>query len=504
MKLLTAEQIKNLDQFTIQQEPISSIDLMERASWACVNWILQNLPQEHFIIFCGRGNNGGDGLAIARLLHQKGKEVKVFVLEIGTHTPDFEENLQRLPRAIEQFFLNENTLNQAVIHPNSVIIDAIFGVGLSKPLVDWVVEIVKFINFAKTTVIAIDMPTGMFANLPQPKDSTLIQASHTLTFHRPKLNMLLPQTGNFVGNLVILDIGLLESFENELVNQYYLNTFSEIAFLYSRLQPRPVFSHKGSYGHSLLAVGSYGKAGAATLAAQACLRAGIGLLTIFSAGSNHVILQTSAPEAMFIASETAQYISGKTDYSRYNAIGVGAGIGTAQETQEFLKFLIQESPVPLVLDADALNILSENPTWLAFLPPKSILTPHPKEFERLVGKWENDHECLEKLQTFAKKNHVYVVLKGAYSKIATPDGNILFNTSGNAGMATGGSGDVLTGIIAGLLAQHYSPLEAACIGVYVHGLAADLAVKKLGMPSLIASDLIQYISKAFLELQTNS
>jgi ADP-dependent NAD(P)H-hydrate dehydratase / NAD(P)H-hydrate epimerase len=501
MKLLTAEQIKALDQFTIQNEPITSIDLMERASYACVDWILENIEQEHFTIFCGRGNNGGDGLAIARLLFQKGKEVSVFILEVSNPTNDFQANLQRLPQEIQTSSINENTLNELVIANQTIIIDAIFGVGLSKPLSSWVGEIIKFINFSKMKVISIDMPTGMYANLPQEKNTSIIKANYTLTFHKPKLNMLLPQTGNYVGELVVLDISLLTEYEKEFESQYFINTFPEIAGLYSRLQPRPNFSHKGSYGHSLLAVGSYGKAGAATLAAKACLRTGTGLLSVFSAISNHVILQTSVPEAMFIASETDDYISGKIDYGRYNAIGVGSGIGTHQETQTFLKFLIQEAQIPLVLDADALNILAENPTWLAFLPSECILTPHPKEFERLVGSWQNDYECLELLQNFARKNNVYVVLKGAYSKIATPDGKILINTSGNAGMATGGSGDVLTGIITGLLAQHYTPLEAVCIGTYVHGLSANFASKDIGQLSLIAGDIIEYLPQAFLELQ---
>ncbi|MCU0438840.1 MAG: NAD(P)H-hydrate dehydratase [Raineya sp.] len=501
MKLLTAEQIKALDQFTIQNKPITSIDLMERASYVCVDWILKNIEQEHFTIFCGRGNNGGDGLAIARLLFQKGKEVRVFILEVSNPTNDFQANLQRLPQEIQTSFINENTLNELVIANQTIIIDAIFGVGLSKPLSGWVGEIVKFINFSKMKVISIDIPTGMYANLPQEKNIPIIKANYTLTFHKPKLNMLLPQTGNYAGNLIVLDIGLLTEYEKEFDSQYFINTFPEIASLYSRLQPRSTFSHKGSYGHSLLAVGSYGKAGAATLAAKACLRAGTGLLSVFSAECNHVILQTSVPEAMFIASETNQYISGKIDYSRYNAIGVGSGIGTHKETQTFLKFLIQEAQIPLVLDADALNILAENPTWLAFLPAECILTPHPKEFERLVGSWQNDYECLEFLQNFARKNNVYVVLKGAYSKIATPDGKILINTSGNAGMATGGSGDVLTGIITGLLAQHYTPLEAVCIGIYIHGLSADLASKDTGQISLIASDIIEYLPQAFFELK---
>jgi len=504
MKLLTAEQIKALDQFTIQNEPITSVNLMERASDACVDWILKNVEQEHFTIFCGRGNNGGDGLAIARLLFQKGKEVSIFILEISNPTPDFQANLQRIPQEIKVSYINENTLNELVITNQTIIIDAIFGVGLSKPLSSWVGEIVKFISFSKKKVISIDIPTGMYANLPQEKNTPIIKADYTLTFHKLKLNMLLPQTGNHVGNLIVLDIGLLTEYEKEFDSQYFINTFPEIANLYKRLQPRPVFSHKGSYGHSLLAVGNYGKAGAAILASKACLRAGTGLLSVFSAGCNHLILQTTVPEAMFIASETNQYISGKTDYSRYNAIGVGSGIGTEDETQKFLKFLIQEAQIPLVLDADALNILAENPTWLAFLPPESILTPHPKEFERLLGSWQNDYECLELLQNFAKKHHIYVVLKGAYSKIATPDGKILINSSGNAGMATGGSGDVLTGIITGLLAQQYTPLEAVCIGVYVHGSSADLAIKNIGQPSLIANDIIEYLPQAFSELQKYS
>lgn len=505
MKLLTAKQLKYLDQATIESKPIASIDLMEKAATACVEWLLANTSQEHFTIFAGKGNNGGDGLAIARLLFQQGKEIVVFIVENSSRfSPDCQKNLDRLPNAIPVFYLNENQVVPSSFREASVLVDAIFGLGLSRDLPEWLQQLISWLNEQNNPRIAIDLPTGMFADPPQKPTATIFKADYTLTFHKPKINMMLPSVGNFAGKIVVLDIGLLTEREQELDSNYFLHTFSYISSLYQKRQPRPTFSHKGTYGHALIVAGSYGKAGASILAAKACMRSGVGLLSVVAPKCNYIPLQTSLPEAMLLYTENENHIIPFQFPQNFQAVGVGCGIGLHPDTQTMLKILIQNTPKNLVLDADALNILAENPTWLSFLPTHSILTPHPKELARLIGTWEDEAECIEKMSNFAQRYNCFLLLKGAFSRIASPDGKIFFNTTGNPAMASAGMGDTLTGIITALLAQGYQPYDALSIGIFVHGLAADLYVKETKSPFLLASDLIEHLAKAFTLLANNN
>ena len=496
MKILTAQQTREADAYTIKNEPIDSIDLMERASQKCVDWLAIKFDKSVcFSIFCGIGNNGGDGLAIARLLKQNGYKVTVYIVHFSEkHTADFDVNLDKIKSlGIVPIVLTEKE-HQFSLLPQSVIIDAIFGSGLTRPIKGFIGEIIQKIN-KTTTIVAIDMPSGLFSesNIDNGID-TIIQANITLTFQQPKLTQMLPENYQFVGEFEILDIGLHPDFLDKVKANFYYVT-KEVAK--SIIHQREKYSHKGTYGHALIIAGSEGKMGAEILAARACLRTGVGLLTIQIPKSSLHIMQTSVPEAMCVIDSEENHISELTDINSYNAVGIGPGLGKEKATQNVLKLLIQNSNRPIVIDADALNILSENPTLHSFIPIESMITPHPKEFERLVGKWTNDEEGLEKQKQLSIRYQIIVILNGANTSIALPNGSVYFNATGNAGMATAGSGDVLTGIITSLLAQGYLPVEAAIFGVYLHGLSGDMAKDKVGINSIIASDLIECIPAAY-------
>jgi NAD(P)H-hydrate epimerase len=381
---------------------------------------------------------------------------------------------------------------------DSIIIDALFGSGLSKPVTGIMEEVINCINSMKGIVVAIDIPSGLFADIPAEKGAVIVHSDYTLSFQMPKLAFLFSENEIFTGEWQVLPIGLNEDFiAHEPCNQYLVTREALIPL--RKLRSR--FAHKGTFGHALLISGSYGKMGAAVLASESCLRSGTGLLTTHIPQCGYSILQTAVPEAMVSLDRNDKSCSQLPDLSAYSAIGIGPGIGKSEETTSVLKLLLQEAKVPLVMDADALNILSENKTWLAFIPGGSVLTPHPKEFERLAGTWKNSFEMIRILKEFTLKYQVYVILKGAYTAISTPGGSIFFNPTGNPGMATGGSGDVLTGIILGLLAQRYSSVDACLLGVYLHGLAGDLAAAEYGFEAMLAGDITRNLGKAFLKFE---
>jgi hydroxyethylthiazole kinase-like uncharacterized protein yjeF len=382
--------------------------------------------------------------------------------------------------------------------PVKVAGDTLFGSGLSKPLQGFEAKLVKHLNHQNALKIAIDIPSGLFADKSsESKNAERFKADYTLSFQFPKLAFFMSENDAFVGDWQVLDIGLSQEYIQKTDTDYFiLESISAMELI----RPRDKFSHKGSYGHGLLIAGSMGKMGAAVLAGKAALRSGAGLITVHHPKSGLSIIPTSVPELMTSIDESETVFSKSPNLSNYSAIAIGPGLGTAKASQSAFKFLIQESKVPLVIDADALNILAENKTWLSFLPKNSILTPHLKEFERLAGKMENDFERLDKQIAFAKKYQVYVLLKGAHSSIACPDGKVFFNSTGNPGMATGGSGDVLTGILLGLKAQNYTSLHASILGVFLHGLAGDFAAENKGQASLIAGDIVDSIPEAFMSL----
>ena len=501
MKILSAEQLREADAFTIDRENLAPGELMERAALSFTNWFEQHCTREKEIaIFCGPGNNGGDGLAIARLLNERDYLVRTFLPKTNSvFTPEFELNRDRLPQAIPVV----NYQNPTELHHfhlgKTLIIDALFGTGLNRPLAGIYAETIEFLNALETEIISVDMPSGLYTNQPTPANAAVIQATKMVTFASPKLAFLLPQNQRFTGEMHTVYIGLSISFIASLHSPYH---FTEADSVRSLWKPRPVFGHKGTFGHALLLAGSYGKAGAAVLTVRACLRSGAGLVSVSLPKAAYQIMQISAPEAMVIADASETNLTQlPAELEKYSAIGIGPGIGQAPETKKLLAELLEKTPAPLVLDADALNILSADKALLDLLPPETILTPHPKEFERITRPVSDDFERLDLLREFCEQYRCYVVLKGAYSCVGTPSGNLYFNSTGNAGMATGGSGDALTGIITALRAQRYSAEDACILGVYIHGLAGDFVKERRGETALIASDIIENLGLAFRTLE---
>lgn len=494
MKILNTEEIRNWDEYTIQNEPIASIDLMERAAGKCTEWLAEHFNiSNRFTIFCGKGNNGGDGLAIARMLSEKGSNVIVCILESGyIGTNDFQHNLKRLHQTPARFVQSEKQFPSFT--SNEIIIDALFGSGLNRPLEGVAARLVEHINQSGCEIISIDIPSGLSTD-HSSKSHPAIKATHTLSFQCYKLAFLVAENADFLGEIHLLDIGLHSGYFQSLQCNYEL---IDREMVQSIKKPRSRFAHKGNFGHALLVAGSYGKMGAAVLAAKACLRSGAGLLSCHIPKRGYDILQISVPEAMLMTDFNSSFITKiETDLLQFDAIGIGPGIGTASETKIFLQEIFENYRNPVVLDADALNIIAAQKDFLSLIPSGSILTPHPKEFERLFGESENDFERIELALKKAKELNVIIVLKGHHSFIATADGKGFFNSTGNAGMATAGSGDVLTGIITGLLAQGYNSIDAAILGVYLHGLAGDLAVEKSSMEAIIAGDIIEFIGQSF-------
>jgi hydroxyethylthiazole kinase-like uncharacterized protein yjeF len=501
MKVLSAEEIRQWDQYTIAHEPVSSIDLMERAANSCVSWLNENIPRvSRYSIFCGKGNNGGDGLAIARLLAEENRELTVYILEFGHKgTPDFQTNLARLhqyPQVEISFIQAEKNFRS--LFPDEIIIDALFGSGLNRRLEGVTANLVGHLNSSDCKIISIDIPSGMFVDRSS-KGNVIVKADHTLTFQCLKPAFLVAENAGYTGKLHVLDIDLQQAFLRSITSVY---EWIDLPMIHSIRKPRKLFAHKGNFGHGLIVAGSYGKIGAAVLCARACLRSGIGLLTCHIPKCGYDIVQASAPEAMVMTDFNSSFLTKvEDDLTKYEAIGIGPGIGTASETKMLLREVFDSYRHPLVLDADALNILAAQKDLLKMIPPGSILTPHPKEFERLFGESVNDFERIEIALKKAKELNLVIVLKGHHTFIATPDKKGFFNSTGNAGMATGGSGDVLTGLLTGLLSQGYSSVETAILGVYLHGLAGDIAAERLSMEAMIAGDIIETFGQAFLHIQ---
>ncbi|MBP6650722.1 MAG: NAD(P)H-hydrate dehydratase [Bacteroidia bacterium] len=502
MKILSNAQARQADIYTIQHEPISSIDLMERAAGSCCRWIESKFEKDQkFKIFCGQGNNGGDGLAIARMLLQSGFSVKVFILKHGKNSSvDFLVNQERL-HSLDPAIIYEISSASEIpeMDESDCVIDALFGSGLNKPISGIIATCIRRINDSGAYILSVDIPSGLFADQPSDSKAAIIQASVTLTFQFPKLSFLFPSTGRYTGKWVLMDIRLHPQFLRDQETKWNYFTLKDAKFL---LPARPKFSHKGNFGHAMIISGSKGKMGAAVLASKACARSGCGLLTMHVPGCGQVILQTTSPEAMLLIDENENLVSSLPDYSNYTSVAIGPGIGTNALTWETLRHLLYTYRKPIVLDADALNLLAQHPDWLEYIPENSILTPHIKEFARLTKEAKDDFERFELQIQFAKKYKVIVVLKGAHTCIVDQDGNAWFNSTGNPGMAKGGSGDVLSGILVSLLAQGYPSLEAAQLGVFIHGLAGDEAAGIKTEISMLPSDLIKCLPLAFRKLKT--
>jgi len=503
MKIFTGTQIKQLDSYTIEHEPVSSIDLMERAARAITRAITDICgPQTPLVVFAGPGNNGGDALAVARMLAEQGYQLKAYLFNIHDKiSDDCATNKQRLidTKKVSDFTEVTEEFDPPQLGPETVVIDGLFGTGLNKPLQGGFASLVKYINASPAKVISIDLPSGLMA-----EDNTMnirpniIKADYTLTLQTMKLSFLLADIQQYIGELKVLDIKLSKEGMEMMPADYTLTEKSDITAMMKKRSP---FAHKGNMGNALLVAGSYGMAGAAVLATKACMRTGAGKVTLFTPRRNNDIVQISVPEAIVKLDRDEGYISDPIDSTDFDAVGIGPGIGQKETTAIALMSQIRRANGPLVLDADALNILGTHRAWLEQLPKETILTPHPLELERLTNVHNmNSYERLSRARELAQHLQSYVILKGHFSALCQPDGKVVFNSTGNPGMATAGSGDVLTGIITGLLARGYQRDAACIVGMYLHGLAGDIAAEEVGEESLIASDIIAALPKAFKTL----
>ncbi|MGM0497681.1 MAG: NAD(P)H-hydrate dehydratase [Bacteroidota bacterium] len=498
MKILKSSQVKDVDSFTIEKEPILSINLMERAAGQCSNWIKVRFDPAYKVnIFIGPGNNGGDGLAVARQLSECGYDVYVFLVKISDKlSKDSQVNFDRLKSLGKVDIITVEAADDLpVVSKGHLVIDGLFGSGLSRPLEGLPAEVVKYLNSLDAVRIAIDIPSGLFGedNSENVKEN-IFKADYTLAFQFPSLSFFYPENEDFVGEWFVLPIGLSREKIDQVDSPFYMVTKN---FVKRNLKQRKRFAHKGKFGHVLMICGGYGKMGASVLASKAALKTGSGLVTAHVPRLGYDIMQTAVPEAMMSIDSSDTIFSHVPELRSFSAVGAGPGLGLKSATREALKDVLQNAGLPVVLDADALNIMSEEREFLDLLPKNSILTPHPKEFERLAGKVSDHYARIQLQREFAQKYEVFLVLKGGNTTIATPDGLCYFNVTGDAGMATAGSGDVLSGMITSLLGQGYTPELAAVIGVYIHGLSGNIASEQLSMEAVIASDIIQYIGNAF-------
>ena len=504
MKIFTAAQIHELDNYTITHEPIKSIDLMERAAKTITRAIMDEwTDRTPMVIFAGPGNNGGDSLAVARLLAEENYKVSVYLFNIHNKlSDDCAANKQRLIDSKRVGHFTEVTLNfdPPELTEDMVVIDGLFGSGLNKPLIGGFASLVKYINQCPAKVVSIDIPSGLMCeDNTYNIHSNIIRADLTLTLQQKKLSMMMADCQKYIGRLRVLDIRLSKEYIDKTEANCRILEEQDIRRL---LMPRDDFAHKGAMGNALIIAGSYGMAGAAVLATRACLRSGVGKVTVHTPRRNYLVMQTAVPEAVMQMDHEETYFSESVDSTDFDALGIGPGLGLVENTAIALIGQIRRTSCPIVADADALNILANHQAWMQQLPSGIIMTPHPKEFDRMAGSTSNnDYERLIRAQQMAEHIKGYIILKGHHSALCMPDGHIVFNATGNSGMATAGSGDVLTGILTALLARGYDKGTACQLGMYLHGLAGDLAAKEVGKESLVASDIIQFLPKAFLKLE---
>ncbi len=503
MQIFTGSQIKQWDIYTIEHEPIRSIDLMERAATIMTEFLAEHLSKENpIVVMAGPGNNGGDALALARLLTTRGYAVEAYLFNTNDSlSDDCQEMKRRLENTkhVKSFTEVTSNFTPPTFSTHTVVIDGLFGSGLNKPLMGGFAELVKFINSSNVRVVSIDLPSGLMTENNTHNDKqSIIRAQLTLTLGQKKLSMYLADCAPFLGEIQVLNIGLSKEYLVRCKSTYTLTEEDDIRRMMRR---RDEFSHKGTMGHALLIAGSYGMAGAAILAARATLRSGVGKLTIHTPLSNNDILQVAVPEAVIHHDKNEKYFAQTLDTTGFDSVAIGPGLSLHEETAIALRSQLPSIECPVVLDADALNILANHHPWIEQVAKNIILTPHPAEFDRLVGSGSNGcYDRLSKAKNLAKNLHSHILLKGHYSMLCCPDGEVVVNSTGNAGMATAGMGDVLTGIIGALLARGYSNKDACVVGMYVHGLAGDLARDKVGEESLLASDVIDCLPMAFSQL----
>lgn len=503
MKIFTSAQIQELDKYTIDHEPVKSIDLMERAAKALTTAIMQEWTERTpVVVFAGPGNNGGDALAVARMLAAEKFSVSVYLFNIHNKlSENCEINKQRLIDGKKARFTEINlNFDPPALKAGTLVVDGLFGTGLDKPLMGGFASLVKYINQSSARVVSLDVPSGLMCEDNSYNIRTnIIHADLTLTLQQKKLAMLMPDMQAFLGQVKVLDIRLSPDYIRNTEAPYRI---LEEAELRPRMRLRDDFAHKGTMGHALIIAGSYGMAGASVLATKACLRAGTGKVTVHTPKRNYNIMQISVPEAVLQMDHEETYFSESVESDEFDSLGIGSGLGHNESSAIALIGQIKRTSCPIVVDADALNILGNHQAWIQQLPQGIILTPHPAEFDRLAGTASNSsYERLMRARELAEHLSGYILLKGHYTALCLPDGHIVFNPTGNSGMATAGSGDVLTGILTGLLARGYKQADACMLGMYLHGLAGDLAVRETGKECLLASDIIRFMPQAFQRLE---
>jgi len=494
MKIFSSKQVRRADKFTIENEPIESIKLMERAARNFTEWFLRYFPSKGCVhVFCGTGNNGGDGLAVSRLLISSGWKVKTYVVNPDARqSNDFKMNYLVLKEVFDINHIKSKDDLDFEIVKNDKVIDALFGSGLSRKITGLYGQVIQFINDSDAEIISVDIPSGLYADKTSTSKN-IVTADHTVSFQMPKLAFFMPENGKYIKNFNVVDIGLHKDFLNKEPTKYFLIDKGYVKGFFTE---REKYSFKNQFGHALIISGSYGKMGACILASKSCLRMGIGLVTTHVPKCGYEIMQISVPEAMVSIDSSMKFIQALPDTEKYNSVGIGPGIDTQLFTADVIDLLFKNHKKPVVVDADAINLIAQHNDLIEKIPENSILTPHPGEFKRLVGKWKNDFERLSVQQKWSKKHKVIIVLKGAHTSVSLPDGRVYFNSTGNPGMATGGSGDVLTGMITSLLGQGMSPENSAIAGVFIHGLAGDLAKEKMNELSMTAGDIINNIPEA--------
>ena len=498
MRIIDSEGIQMIDTLTCERQNISSIDLMERAAAAVAREIMSRfLPSRRIVVVAGPGNNGGDALGVARMLVEQGyRNVEIYLFNVnGKLSHDCDEEYKRL---ITMDGINFTEITRAFNPPkldrNDVVIDGLFGSGLNKPLQGGFVAVARYINESGAFVVSIDIPSGLFAEWNSHINMRdMVHADLTLAFQIPRLSFFFSENYPVLGEWKLLDIGLDEESIKEPKTSYFVADSRNIAPL---LRKRLPFTGKRDYGSAMIFAGSTGMMGAAILSSQAALRSGAGLVTVHSAKRSISILQTAVPEAMYEPDRNDHCISDMEIHHKHQAVAVGPGIGTQNVTIDALEYLLQNCRSPLLLDADALNCISRRPALLSLIPSKTIITPHIGEFDRLFGEQRTSEDRLKTALQMSRKYNIIIVLKGHYTAVVRPTGRVYFNMTGNPGMATAGSGDVLTGIITAFLAQGYNPEYAATIGVYIHGLAGDMAAEEVGEFGLVASDISRFAGRA--------
>lgn len=498
MKIFSSKNIKDLDKATCEAQQIDSLTLMERAANAAAKEISDRfLPSRHIVAMAGPGNNGGDTLAICRILAEQGfSNIEVFLFNVkGELSADCQAQKEKISQ-IESIKLNEITSSFYPPHlsENDVIIDGLFGSGLRKPLSGGFASVARHINESGAYVISIDIPSGLSGEWnADSKYRDMVHANLTLTFQFPKLSFFFSEHSDILGQWKRLDIDIDQKAMKKMPSDWLLIESRTVRPL---LHPRNPFAGKRDFGSAMLFAGSMGMMGAAVLCARATLKCGAGLATVHAPRTAMTILQTAVPEAMFEPDRNERIISDMSLHHTHQAVAAGPGIGTGEATINALESLLKTCKAPLVLDADALNCIVKRPALLSMLPARTVITPHIGEFDRLFGEHSSSEQRLKKAIEMARHYNIVIVLKSHFTMIVRPTGKVYFNSTGNPGMATAGAGDVLTGVIAAFMAQGYQPEHAATIGVFVHGLAGDIATEEIGECGVVASDISDRLGRA--------